>query len=251
MLPKLHSGMLEAEIPLGGPGRALTVNEHRKLAEAGVACSERHIVVRASVHTPRFGAPLRTDRAAARPSRTPRCERRVDPRDPTMKRFHLHLHVYDLDSNVRFFSSLLGTAPALREPDRARWVLEDPRLLFSISADGSGPGAEAPGHRGRYRAGARRSARAVRGGRQLGERRAVADPGRSRRASALADRSAGHSLGGPPRVRRGGCAARRWLGRRSRRGPASPSAAGRARAAPRAPAPTARSRMKAVCRSST
>ena len=55
MLPKLHSGILDAEIPLGGLGRSLTINERRKLAEAGVACSERHIVVRAAVHTPRFG----------------------------------------------------------------------------------------------------------------------------------------------------------------------------------------------------
>ena len=55
MLPNIHNGILEAEIPLGGLGRSLTLNERRKLAEAGVACSECHIVVRAAVHTPRLG----------------------------------------------------------------------------------------------------------------------------------------------------------------------------------------------------
>ncbi len=46
---------LDAEIPLCGLGPSLTVNERSKLAEAGLAYGECHIVVRAAVHTPRFG----------------------------------------------------------------------------------------------------------------------------------------------------------------------------------------------------
>lgn len=57
-----------------------------------------------------------------------------------MKRFHVHLHVYDLESNIRFFSSLFAAAPVLRSADSAQWVLEDPRLAFTISSEGSSPG---------------------------------------------------------------------------------------------------------------
>lgn len=55
MLPKVQEGILNAEIPLGGSGRALTADERSKLLRAGVACSERHIVVRVAVNTPGLG----------------------------------------------------------------------------------------------------------------------------------------------------------------------------------------------------
>lgn len=55
MLPTIHCGILDAEIPLGGLGRPLTEDECRKLIRVGVPCSERHIVVRAAVDTPRLG----------------------------------------------------------------------------------------------------------------------------------------------------------------------------------------------------
>lgn len=55
MLPKIQTGILDSEIPLGGFGRRLTAKELSKLLDAGVPCSERHIVVRAAVNTPRLG----------------------------------------------------------------------------------------------------------------------------------------------------------------------------------------------------
>ncbi|MDA8109889.1 MAG: VOC family protein [Betaproteobacteria bacterium] len=59
-----------------------------------------------------------------------------------MKRFHVHLRVYDIDSNVRFYSSLFGAAPAAQDSDSAQWVLEDPPLVLTISAQGNAPGVE-------------------------------------------------------------------------------------------------------------
>ena len=59
-----------------------------------------------------------------------------------MKRFHVQLHVYDLDSNIEFFSSLFGVAPVVRRHDYVQWVLDDPRLRFSLSVDDSSPGLE-------------------------------------------------------------------------------------------------------------
>lgn len=50
-----------------------------------------------------------------------------------MTRFHVHLHVADLDGNLAFFSRLFGAGPAVVKPDYAKWMLEDPRLNFAIS----------------------------------------------------------------------------------------------------------------------
>ena len=50
-----------------------------------------------------------------------------------MKRFHLHISVGDLDESVRFYSTLFLTQPSLRQPDYAKWMLEDPRINFAIS----------------------------------------------------------------------------------------------------------------------
>ena len=55
-----------------------------------------------------------------------------------MKRFHLHLSVPDLAQSIRFYSSLFGTEPAVRKPDYAKWMLDDPRVNFAISSRGSG-----------------------------------------------------------------------------------------------------------------
>lgn len=54
-LAKRQSGILEAEIPLGGRGRRLTASECEKLRARGVACDERYVVVRVAVDTPRLG----------------------------------------------------------------------------------------------------------------------------------------------------------------------------------------------------
>ena len=51
-----------------------------------------------------------------------------------MKRFHIHLHVDDLGKNIGFYSQLFGKAPTRVESDYAKWMLEDPRVNFAISA---------------------------------------------------------------------------------------------------------------------
>ena len=50
-----------------------------------------------------------------------------------MKRFHVHVHVADLDASIGFYSTLFGTAPSVRKPDYAKWMLDDPRVNFAIS----------------------------------------------------------------------------------------------------------------------
>jgi catechol 2,3-dioxygenase-like lactoylglutathione lyase family enzyme len=51
-----------------------------------------------------------------------------------MKRFHAHVRVDDLESSVRFYSTLFGTEPAVLKPDYAKWMLDDPRVNFAITA---------------------------------------------------------------------------------------------------------------------
>ena len=51
-----------------------------------------------------------------------------------MKRLHVHVGVDDLAQSIRFYSTLFGTAPTVTEADYAKWMLEDPRVNFAISA---------------------------------------------------------------------------------------------------------------------
>lgn len=55
-----------------------------------------------------------------------------------MKRFHVHLTVDNLDANIAFYSKLFGQAPSRQEADYAKWMLDDPRINFAISARGHG-----------------------------------------------------------------------------------------------------------------
>ncbi len=57
-----------------------------------------------------------------------------------MKRFHVHVSVADLDRSVAFYSGLFGAPPAVRKPDYAKWMVDDPRLNFAISQRGGVPG---------------------------------------------------------------------------------------------------------------
>lgn len=57
-----------------------------------------------------------------------------------MKRFHVHVAVDDLEQAVRFYSTLFGARPTVLEPDYAKWMIEDPRINFAISARGAAPG---------------------------------------------------------------------------------------------------------------
>jgi catechol 2,3-dioxygenase-like lactoylglutathione lyase family enzyme len=59
-----------------------------------------------------------------------------------MKRFHVHVAVNDLEQSIRFYSALFGTDPAVKKPDYAKWMLEDPRINFAISDRGSKTGVD-------------------------------------------------------------------------------------------------------------
>ena len=59
-----------------------------------------------------------------------------------MKRFHVHAHVADLTTSVAFYSKMFGAEPARLESDYAKWMLEDPRINFAISARGGAPGVD-------------------------------------------------------------------------------------------------------------
>jgi catechol 2,3-dioxygenase-like lactoylglutathione lyase family enzyme len=59
-----------------------------------------------------------------------------------MKRLHLNLSVADLDQSVRFYSTLFEAEPIVLEADYAKWMLDDPRVNFSISTHGSTTGVD-------------------------------------------------------------------------------------------------------------
>ena len=59
-----------------------------------------------------------------------------------MKRFHVHAHVEDLNASIAFYAKLFGAAPSRVESDYAKWMLEDPRINFAISARGGKPGVD-------------------------------------------------------------------------------------------------------------
>jgi catechol 2,3-dioxygenase-like lactoylglutathione lyase family enzyme len=59
-----------------------------------------------------------------------------------MKRMHVHVSVKYLDASIRFYSSLFGLEPAVRKPDYAKWMLDDPLVNFAISARGTPAGIE-------------------------------------------------------------------------------------------------------------
>ena len=57
-----------------------------------------------------------------------------------MKRFHVHLGVADLEQSIRFYSGLFGAPPTVRKDDYAKWMIDDPRVNFAISARGGNVG---------------------------------------------------------------------------------------------------------------
>jgi len=57
-----------------------------------------------------------------------------------MKRLHVHVGVDDLDEAIRFYATLFAAEPTVVKPDYAKWMLEDPRVNFAISARGAEPG---------------------------------------------------------------------------------------------------------------
>lgn len=57
-----------------------------------------------------------------------------------MKRLHVHVAVDDLASSIRFYSTMFAAAPTVTKNDYAKWMLDDPRVNFAISARGVAPG---------------------------------------------------------------------------------------------------------------
>ena len=57
-----------------------------------------------------------------------------------MKRFHVHVATADLEASIHFYSALFGVAPTVVKSDYAKWMLDDPRINFAVSARGAHPG---------------------------------------------------------------------------------------------------------------
>ncbi|HEX4158009.1 MAG TPA: ArsI/CadI family heavy metal resistance metalloenzyme [Rhizomicrobium sp.] len=54
-----------------------------------------------------------------------------------MKRLHVHVAVDDLEKSIGFYSTLFAAEPTVTKPDYAKWMLDDPRVNFAISARGT------------------------------------------------------------------------------------------------------------------
>jgi catechol 2,3-dioxygenase-like lactoylglutathione lyase family enzyme len=59
-----------------------------------------------------------------------------------MKRLHVNLAVKDLEQSVQFYSTLFSVEPTVLKPDYAKWMLDDPRVNFSISSRGEDRGLD-------------------------------------------------------------------------------------------------------------
>lgn len=51
-----------------------------------------------------------------------------------MKRLHLHVGVPSIEQAIAFYSILFDAPPSVLKDDYAKWMLEDPRVNFAISA---------------------------------------------------------------------------------------------------------------------
>jgi catechol 2,3-dioxygenase-like lactoylglutathione lyase family enzyme len=56
------------------------------------------------------------------------------------KRMHISLGVADLDASIRFYTAFFGASPTVVKDDYAKWMLDDPRVNFSISSCCGAPG---------------------------------------------------------------------------------------------------------------
>jgi catechol 2,3-dioxygenase-like lactoylglutathione lyase family enzyme len=59
-----------------------------------------------------------------------------------MKRLHVHVAVDDLRQSIGFYSALFAEGPSVVKSDYAKWMLEDPRVNFAISAHGRQAGLD-------------------------------------------------------------------------------------------------------------
>ena len=56
--------------------------------------------------------------------------------------------VYDLAEAIRFYSAMFASAPAVLKPDCAKWMLNDPRVSFTIFAPDAARGETTSGRDG-------------------------------------------------------------------------------------------------------
>jgi hypothetical protein len=59
-----------------------------------------------------------------------------------MKRMHIHVAVPNVSDAIPFYSTLFATDPSVVKSDYAKWMLEDPRVNFAISARGKTHGLD-------------------------------------------------------------------------------------------------------------
>lgn len=50
-----------------------------------------------------------------------------------MKRFHVNVRVADLKKSVEFYCTLFGAEPDIQKDKYAKWMLDDPRVNFSLN----------------------------------------------------------------------------------------------------------------------
>ena len=56
-----------------------------------------------------------------------------------MKRMHVGMYVDHIEAAIDFYNRLFDAEPTIRRPDYAKWVLDDPRVNFSIDTHLDGP----------------------------------------------------------------------------------------------------------------
>ncbi len=60
-----------------------------------------------------------------------------------MQRLHINIKVKELAESVRFYSTLFAAEPTVTKSDYAKWMLDDPRVNFSIvEAEGGALGIQ-------------------------------------------------------------------------------------------------------------
>jgi len=59
-----------------------------------------------------------------------------------MKRLHINLSTDDLESSVAFYNELFAHEPTVLKTDYAKWMLDDPRVNFSLSTHGAASGVD-------------------------------------------------------------------------------------------------------------
>ena len=57
-----------------------------------------------------------------------------------MKRFHVNVSVADIEQSIDFYRTLFDAEPTLQKDDYAKWMLDDPRINFSINASAQSRG---------------------------------------------------------------------------------------------------------------